>query len=161
MRPEAQAAGVGLVDLMVANKLIRPADVTQAKAAHFGAEVVKLNEIKIPDEVIAAVPAAYRPQIPGGAGLQARKQPDGGHGRPLGPGHHRQPAALAAGWKSACRWRRIRTSRPRWASITATQAGMASTDPRLAQTIKELTEEHVEVKPAGRRTAARWRRTRR
>jgi type IV pilus assembly protein PilB len=56
MRPEAQSAGVGLVDLMLANKVIRPADVTQAKAAHFGAEVVNLNEIKIPDEVIAAVP---------------------------------------------------------------------------------------------------------
>jgi type IV pilus assembly protein PilB len=56
MRPEAQAAGVGLVDLMVANKVVRPADVTQAKAAHFGAEVVNLAEIKIPDEVIAAVP---------------------------------------------------------------------------------------------------------
>jgi general secretion pathway protein E/type IV pilus assembly protein PilB len=56
MRPEAQSAGVGLVDLMLANKVIRAADVTQAKAAHFGAEVVNLNEIKIPDEVIAAVP---------------------------------------------------------------------------------------------------------
>jgi len=56
MRPEAQSAGVGLVDLMLANKVIRPADVTQAKAAHFGAEVVNLNEVKIPDEVIAAVP---------------------------------------------------------------------------------------------------------
>ena len=53
---EAQAAGVGVVDLMVANKVIRPADVTQAKAAHFGAEVVNLSEIKIDDDVIAAVP---------------------------------------------------------------------------------------------------------
>src|SRR5438034_2548167 len=56
LQREAQAAGVGVVDLMLANKVIRPADVTQAKAAHFGAEVVNLNEIKIPDEVIAAVP---------------------------------------------------------------------------------------------------------
>ena len=56
MRPEAQSSGVGVVDLMLANKVIRPADVTQAKAAHFGAEVVNLSEIKIPDEVIAAVP---------------------------------------------------------------------------------------------------------
>lgn len=55
-RQEAQAAGVGVVDLMVANKLVRPADVTQAKAAHFGAEVVNLAEVKIEDEVIAAVP---------------------------------------------------------------------------------------------------------
>jgi type IV pilus assembly protein PilB len=56
LKPEAESAGVGLVDLMVANKLVRPADVTQAKAAHFGAEVVQLNGLKIEDEVIALVP---------------------------------------------------------------------------------------------------------
>jgi general secretion pathway protein E/type IV pilus assembly protein PilB len=56
LRPEAQSAGVGLVDLMLANKLIRPADVTQAKAAHFGAEVVNLNDIKITDDVISTIP---------------------------------------------------------------------------------------------------------
>jgi type IV pilus assembly protein PilB len=56
LRTEAEAAGVGLVDLMLANKLIRPADVTQAKAAHFGAEVVNLSELKIEDDVIATVP---------------------------------------------------------------------------------------------------------
>src|SRR5205814_9494726 len=56
LRPEAQSAGVGLVDLMLANKLVRPADVTQAKAAHFGAEVVNLNDVKISDEVIAMIP---------------------------------------------------------------------------------------------------------
>src|SRR5436305_1104514 len=55
-RTEAQNAGVGVVDLMVANKLVRPADVTQAKAAHFGAEVVNLSEIKIADDVIAMIP---------------------------------------------------------------------------------------------------------
>jgi general secretion pathway protein E/type IV pilus assembly protein PilB len=55
-KSEAQAAGVGVVDLLVANKVVRPADVTQAKAAHFGAEVVNLAEIKIPDEVIATIP---------------------------------------------------------------------------------------------------------
>src|SRR5512147_372946 len=56
LRTEAQAAGVGVVDLMLANKLVRPADVTQAKAAHFGAEVVNLNELRIEDDVIAMVP---------------------------------------------------------------------------------------------------------
>jgi type IV pilus assembly protein PilB len=56
MRREASEAGVGVVDLMVANKVVRPADVTQAKAAHFGAEVVNLNEVKIEDDVIATVP---------------------------------------------------------------------------------------------------------
>lgn len=55
-RNEAMASGVGVVDLMLANKLVRPADVTQAKAAHFGAEVVQLSELKIEDDVIAAVP---------------------------------------------------------------------------------------------------------
>jgi general secretion pathway protein E/type IV pilus assembly protein PilB len=55
-RREAEAAGVGLVDLLVANKVVRPADVTQAKASHFGAEVVNLSELKIADDVIAAIP---------------------------------------------------------------------------------------------------------
>jgi type IV pilus assembly protein PilB len=56
LRAEAQSTGVGLVDLMVANQVVRPADVTQAKAAHFGAEVVNLSELKIEDEVIATIP---------------------------------------------------------------------------------------------------------
>jgi hypothetical protein len=56
MKAEAQSAGVGLVDLMLANKVIKPADVTQAKAAHFGAEVVNLSELKIEDDVIATIP---------------------------------------------------------------------------------------------------------
>jgi general secretion pathway protein E/type IV pilus assembly protein PilB len=55
LRAEAAAAGVGVVDLMLANKLIRPADVTQAKAAHFGAEVVNLGELKLPDEIISLI----------------------------------------------------------------------------------------------------------
>jgi general secretion pathway protein E/type IV pilus assembly protein PilB len=41
---------------MVANKMVRPADVTQAKAAHFGAEVVQLAGLAIADDVIASVP---------------------------------------------------------------------------------------------------------
>lgn len=55
-RQEAQAAGVGAVDLLLANKVVRPADITQAKAAHFGAEVVQLADRRIPDDVIATVP---------------------------------------------------------------------------------------------------------
>jgi len=54
-RQEAQASGVGVVDYMVANKMIRAEDVTQAKAAHFGAEVVHLSGMKIEDDVIATV----------------------------------------------------------------------------------------------------------
>jgi type IV pilus assembly protein PilB len=56
LRTEAASAGVGVVDLMLANKVVRPEDVTQAKAAHFGAEVVNLRDLKIPDDVIAAIP---------------------------------------------------------------------------------------------------------
>ena len=55
-RAEAQASNVGVVDLLLANKLIRPADVTQAKAAQFGAEVIQLAGMKIPDEVISIIP---------------------------------------------------------------------------------------------------------
>jgi type IV pilus assembly protein PilB len=55
-REEARAAGVSAVELLLANKAIRPADVTQAKAAHFGAEVVNLTGMQVSDDVIAAVP---------------------------------------------------------------------------------------------------------
>src|SRR6266516_7093351 len=55
-RAEAQSSGVGVVDYMMANKMVRPEDVTQAKAAHFGAEVVNLSGLKIEDEVIATIP---------------------------------------------------------------------------------------------------------
>ena len=55
-RAEAQASGVGVVDFLVANKIIRPADVTQAKAAQFGAEVVQLGGMRIEDEVISIIP---------------------------------------------------------------------------------------------------------
>jgi type IV pilus assembly protein PilB len=55
-REEAQASGVGVVDLLVANAVIRPSDVTQAKAAHFGAEVVQIAGIKIADDVISTIP---------------------------------------------------------------------------------------------------------
>ena len=54
-REEAQASGVGVVDFLVANKVIRPDDVTQAKAAQFGAEVVKLANLKIEDDIISTV----------------------------------------------------------------------------------------------------------
>jgi general secretion pathway protein E/type IV pilus assembly protein PilB len=55
-RIEAHASGVGVVDFLVANKAIRPADVTQAKAAQFGAEVVQLAGMQLSDEVIAIIP---------------------------------------------------------------------------------------------------------
>ena len=55
-REEANASSVGVVDFLVANKVIRPSDVTQAKAAQFGAEVVNLGGMKIEDDVISIIP---------------------------------------------------------------------------------------------------------
>ncbi|HUB87013.1 MAG TPA: ATPase, T2SS/T4P/T4SS family [Verrucomicrobiae bacterium] len=55
-REEAQSAGVGAVDLLLANGIIRSADVTQAKAAQFGAEVVQLGGMKVEDDVISILP---------------------------------------------------------------------------------------------------------
>jgi len=55
-RTEASGAGVGVVDYLVANKIVRPGDVTQAKAAQFGAEVVHLAGLKIEDDMISMVP---------------------------------------------------------------------------------------------------------
>jgi general secretion pathway protein E/type IV pilus assembly protein PilB len=55
-REEAVAANVGVVDLLLANKIIRPTDVAQAKAAQFGAEVVNLGGMKIEDDVISIIP---------------------------------------------------------------------------------------------------------
>jgi general secretion pathway protein E/type IV pilus assembly protein PilB len=55
-RARADSGGVGVVDCLVANNAIRPSDVTQAKAAQFGAEVVNLGALKIEDEVIAIIP---------------------------------------------------------------------------------------------------------
>jgi type IV pilus assembly protein PilB len=54
-RSEAASSGVGVVDLLLANKVIRPMDVAQAKAAHFGAEVVNLGAIVLPDDVISLI----------------------------------------------------------------------------------------------------------
>ena len=56
LRSEADAAGVGVVDLLVERKIIAANDVANAKAAHFGVEVVNLSELKLDDSVIAAVP---------------------------------------------------------------------------------------------------------
>jgi type IV pilus assembly protein PilB len=56
LRVEADAAGVGVVDLLVDRKIIRPQDVTTAKAAHFGVEIVNLAEVRLEDEVISAIP---------------------------------------------------------------------------------------------------------
>ncbi|MGA2662384.1 MAG: ATPase, T2SS/T4P/T4SS family [Verrucomicrobiota bacterium] len=146
-RTEAQAAGVGVVDLMVANKVIRPADVTQAKAAHFGAEVVNLGEIKIDDDVIAAVPRHI-----------ARKY------RVVPVFKHDSSITVALADPSDLDTLdslrlllnaevdlRVASEQDIEAALSKYYGGergasrAMATDPKLQQTIKELTEEHVEV----------------
>lgn len=56
IREEAASSGEGVVDLLVAKGILRLADVAQAKAAYFNAELVSLADLKIPDDVLAAVP---------------------------------------------------------------------------------------------------------
>ncbi|HWI58307.1 MAG TPA: GspE/PulE family protein [Bacillota bacterium] len=150
LRPEAQAAGVGLVDLMVANKLIRQADVTQAKAAHFGAEVVNLSEVKIEDEVIACVPRHI-----------ARKY------RAIPVYKHDNSLTIAIADPSDLDTLDSLTHLLqaeidlRVASDADIEAALGKyyggdkgggrtsvADPRLTETIKELTQEHVEVEAA-------------
>jgi type IV pilus assembly protein PilB len=55
-KARAESGGVGIVDYLVANKVIRPGDVTQAKAAQFGAEVVQLAGLQIADDVLTIIP---------------------------------------------------------------------------------------------------------
>ena len=56
VRQEADSTGDGVVDTLVAKKVITPSQVAQAKAAQFGVEFVTLGEMRLPDEVISAVP---------------------------------------------------------------------------------------------------------
>src|SRR5438874_2603621 len=56
LRDESASTGEGLVDLLVSRQVIRPLDVANAKAAHFGYEFVDLSNMRLPDDVIAAVP---------------------------------------------------------------------------------------------------------
>ena len=56
VRPDAESSGEGIVDLLVAGKVLPPTAVLQAKASHFAAEVVNLSELRLTDEVIASVP---------------------------------------------------------------------------------------------------------
>jgi general secretion pathway protein E/type IV pilus assembly protein PilB len=55
-RTEADSTGQGVVDTLLAHKVIKPADVTRAKAAHFGSEMVNLAEMRLTDDVISAIP---------------------------------------------------------------------------------------------------------
>jgi len=55
VREESAANGEGLVDLLLTHKIIRPVDVAQAKANHFGYEFVNLSDMRLTDDVISSV----------------------------------------------------------------------------------------------------------
>ncbi len=55
IRAEADATGEGVVDTLVAKGILSPTVVSQAKATHFGAEFVQLSDLRLSDDVIAAV----------------------------------------------------------------------------------------------------------
>src|SRR5256886_1145132 len=141
-RSEAQSAGVGLVDLMVANKLVRPADVTQAKAAHFGAEVVNLSALKIEDDVIAMIPRhiakKYRviPVFKHENTLTVALADPSDIGT-IDSLQHLLKVDLTV---------QVASEADIEAALTKYYADRAGAmDPKLADTIRELTEEHVEI----------------
>jgi len=145
-RREAQEAGVGVVDLMLANKVVRPSDVTQAKAAHFGAEVINLSDLQIPDDVIATIPRHV-----------ARKY------RVVPVFKHDNSVTVALADPSdldtidslghllhAEVELRVASESDIEAALSkyyAEKVGMA-TDPRLKEAIEDLTREHVEIDAA-------------
>jgi general secretion pathway protein E/type IV pilus assembly protein PilB len=56
VQPDAESSGEGVIDLLVTRKIIPANAVTQAKATYFNAEVVQLSEMRLADEVVAAIP---------------------------------------------------------------------------------------------------------
>jgi general secretion pathway protein E/type IV pilus assembly protein PilB len=56
VREEAASNGEGLVPLLLDRKIIRPIDVAQAKANHFGYEFINLGDLRLTDDVISSVP---------------------------------------------------------------------------------------------------------
>ena len=56
MREESAANGEGVIDLLLSHKIIKPVDVAQAKAAHFGYEFINLGDVRLTDDVISSVP---------------------------------------------------------------------------------------------------------
>lgn len=56
VRPKADEAGEGVLDTLVGDKVLTRTQVAQAKAAHFNVEFIHLADMRIADEVVAAVP---------------------------------------------------------------------------------------------------------
>src|SRR5947199_3704247 len=139
---------------MVANKLIRPEDVTQAKAAHFGAEVVNLHDIKIPDDVIATVPRhiarKYRvvPVFRHDGSLTVAMA-DPSDLDTIDSLNHllRMDISLQVASEADIESALSKYYAERGGG--GGSSGVRVADPALADTIKELTEDHVEVQIGG------------
>src|ERR1700722_1071275 len=56
VRDESSANGEGVVDTLLSHKFIRAINLAQAKAARFAYEFINLAEVRVTDDVIAAVP---------------------------------------------------------------------------------------------------------
>lgn len=56
VRPKADEAGEGVLDTLVGDKVLTRTQVAQAKAAHFNVEFIHLADMRIADDVVAAVP---------------------------------------------------------------------------------------------------------
>jgi general secretion pathway protein E/type IV pilus assembly protein PilB len=151
MKAEAKASGVGVVDLMLANKVVKPSDVTQAKAAHFGAEVVNLTELKIDDDVIASVPRHIARKY--------RVVPVFKHDSSVtvalaDPSDLSAIDELALLLKAEVDIRvasepEIEAALNKYYGAEKGAARTMVTDPKLQETIKELTQEHVAVEDGG------------
>jgi type IV pilus assembly protein PilB len=55
-REHADTTGEGVLDTLIAQKVISPRAVTQAKAAQFGVETIDLTDMRLEDEVINSLP---------------------------------------------------------------------------------------------------------
>ena len=104
---------MGVVDLLLANKLIRPADVTQAKAAQFGAEVVQLGGLKIPDDVISIIPRHIAKKYRVVPVFKTDGKVAVAIADPSDLNTIDTPARICSTRRLNCAWRRSRTSRPR------------------------------------------------
>ena len=147
-RQEAQAAGVGIVDLLVANKVLRAEDVTQAKAAQFGAEVVNLGELKIADDVIATIPRhiarKYRvvPVFKNDNSITIAIADPSDLDTIDSLGH------LLNGAQIELRVASEADIELALSKYYAERGGGVVTDPRLKEAIEDLTREHVEIEAA-------------
>jgi type IV pilus assembly protein PilB len=56
IRVEADTTGEGVIDTLITRGLLKVADVAQARAAHAGAEFVKLSDLRLTDDILKAVP---------------------------------------------------------------------------------------------------------